>query len=88
VIRRRVTIRGRVQGVFFRASLERMAREREVAGSARNLDDGSVQAVLEGPREAVEELIAFCSAGPEGAQVSQVDVSDEALEGVKGFTTG
>lgn len=78
-------IRGRVQGVFFRASLERMAKQRGVAGSARNLDDGSVEALLEGPREEVEGMIAFCSAGPEGAQVSQVDVSDEEPEGTESF---
>lgn len=81
-------MRGRVQGVFFRASLARLANERGVSGSAENLDDGSVEAVLEGPREAVEGLIAWCGEGPDDARVSQVDVSEEDPEGEEGFTTG
>lgn len=80
-------VRGRVQGVFFRASLERLSRQRGVAGSARNVADGSVEAILEGPREAVEGIISFCADGPEGAEVSQVDVIEEELEGVKGFAS-
>lgn len=80
-------VHGRVQGVFFRASLERLSRERGVAGSARNLGDGSLEAVLEGPRQAVEEMISFCAEGPEGAQVSQVDVTEEEPQGVEGFST-
>jgi len=83
-----VVVRGRVQGVFFRASLERLSRERDVAGSARNLDDGSVEAVFEGPRQAVEGMISFCADGPAGAQVSQVDVIGEEPEGLHGFATG
>jgi len=82
-----VIVRGRVQGVFFRASLERLSRERGVAGSARNLDDGSLEAILEGPREAVEEMLAFCASGPAGAAVRGVDVSEEEPQGVKGFAT-
>ena len=80
--------RGRVQGVFFRASLERLARERGVSGFARNLDDGSVEAVFEGPPEAVEELIAFAADGPRDADVSHLDVTEEEPEGLSGFSTG
>lgn len=81
-------VRGRVQGVFFRASVARMANERGVAGSAENMNDGSVEVVLEGPREAVNELISFCSEGPRGAHVSQVDVTEEEPQGLEGFATG
>lgn len=87
VVRRRVIVEGRVQGVFFRASLERVAREHGVSGSARNRDDGSVEAILEGPLDAVGEVVAFCSQGPEGADVSGVEVSAEQPEGLKGFET-
>lgn len=76
-----------MQGVFFRASLERLARERGVAGSARNLEDGSVEAIFEGPADAVEALIAFSAEGPEGADVSRLDVTEEEPEGISGFTT-
>ena len=87
-IRRRVIARGRVQGVFFRASLERLAGELGVAGSARNRSDGSVEAVFEGPREAVEGMISFAAEGPEGARVSNLEVSEESPEGASGFDVG
>lgn len=87
-VRRRVRVHGRVQGVFFRASLERLARERDIAGSARNLDDGSLEAIFEGSRDAVDGIVAFCSQGPEGAEVSRVDLTEEEPQGAKGFDTG
>ena len=87
-VRRRVTVRGRVQGVFFRDSVRRLAVGRGVAGSAENIDDGSVEVILEGPRVAVEELVAFCSDGPERAEVSQVEVIEERVQGLTGFATG
>jgi acylphosphatase len=82
-----VVARGRVQGVFFRASLERLARERGVAGFARNCDDGSVEAVFEGPDDAVEELIAYAAEGPRDADVSHLDVTEEEPEGLSSFST-
>jgi acylphosphatase len=87
-IRRRVTVRGRVQGVFFRDSVRRLAQGRGVAGSATNLPDGAVEVVLEGPPEAVEALISFCADGPERAEVSAVEVEDEEPTGESGFRTG
>lgn len=87
-VRRRVVATGRVQGVFFRASLERLARARGVAGSARNRPDGSVEAIFEGPADAVEELVAFSAAGPEGADVSHLEVTEEEPEGISEFETG
>jgi acylphosphatase len=86
-IRRRVTVRGRVQGVFFRDSVRRLATERGVAGSAENLDDGSVEVILEGPREGVEGVVAFCSRGPDRAEVSQVEIDEEQPQGLEGFAT-
>ena len=80
--------RGRVQGVFFRASLQRLAQERGVSGFACNRDDGSVEAVFEGPAEAVEELIAYAAEGPRDADVSHLDVTEEEPEGLSGFATG
>lgn len=68
--------------------MRRLAGERNVAGSAANRDDGSVEVVLEGQREAVEELIAFCAEGPEHARVSRIDVDEEEPEGASGFQIG
>lgn len=84
-IRRRVVAHGRVQGVFFRDSVRERARAQGVHGRVRNRPDGTVEAVFEGPSEAVEELVRFCQTGPRGARVGQVEVSDETPEGLDGF---
>ena len=85
MIRRRVVVTGRVQGVFFRDSTRREARRRGVAGWVTNRADGSVEAVFEGEPDAVERLVAFCREGPRGARVEWVDVSAEELEALSGF---
>ena len=85
MVRRRLVIHGRVQGVFFRDTLRRLAEDAGVAGWARNTWEGTVEAVLEGEDEAVERLIAFAHDGPEGAAVERVDVAEEEPEGLRGF---
>jgi acylphosphatase len=84
-IRRRVRVWGSVQGVFFRATCAREASRRGVAGSVRNLPDGSVEAVFEGEGPAVEAMTAWCRRGPDGARVDGVESSDEPPEGLDGF---
>ena len=84
-IRRRVTISGRVQGVFFRDSLRRHAQSRSVAGWAHNRSDGAVEAVFEGRPADVERMIEFAKTGPRQAEVERIDVRDEAPEGLSGF---
>ena len=79
---------GRVQGVFFRDTTRRRAEARGVAGWAANRLDGTVEAVFEGPQEAVEALVAFCHDGPEGAEVARVEVREEEPEGLRGFSVG
>lgn len=74
-IRAHVVVHGRVQGVFFRAETERTARALGLTGWVRNLSDGTVEAVFEGPAEAVERAIAWCRTGPPYARVSAVDVT-------------
>src|SRR5918912_641484 len=76
-IARKITIHGRVQGVWFRDSTRHEAAQRGVAGWVRNRSDGAVEAWLEGPRDAVEAVVAWCHEGPPRAQVSQVDVEAE-----------
>jgi acylphosphatase len=85
MVRRRVVIHGRVQGVFFRDTLRRLAEAAGVAGWARNTWEGTVEAVFEGEEDAVERLVAFAREGPEGAMVERVEVSEEGLEGLRGF---
>lgn len=85
MIRRRVVVHGRVQGVAFRYSVRRMAQQRSVAGWVANRADGTVEAVFEGEPEAVSRLIDFCREGPRGAHVDVVDVTEEETEGLTGF---
>jgi acylphosphatase len=86
VVRRRLVIRGRVQGVFFRDTLRTLAERHNVAGWARNTAEGTVEAVLEGDEDAVARLIAFAQKGPEGAQVEHVDEHAEEPQGLSGFS--
>ena len=84
-IRRRVTVQGNVQGVFFRDSTRERARAHGVAGWVSNRPDGSVEAVLEGPPEAVERVLRFLESGPPRASVERVEAQDEEPEGLTGF---
>jgi acylphosphatase len=86
MIRRRVVVHGRVQGVFFRDTTQRMARSRGVAGWVRNTPEGRVEAVFEGHPDAVEAMVAFAKEGPRGAVVERVDVTEEEPEGLEGFS--
>ncbi|HLH46498.1 MAG TPA: acylphosphatase [Acidimicrobiales bacterium] len=85
-VRRRLIVRGRVQGVFYRASCAREAQRLGVAGWARNRPDGSVEVVAEGDAAAVDQLTAWCRRGPSRAQVDDVEVVDEPVAGGRGFT--
>ena len=85
MIRRRVIVHGRVQGVFFRDTTRRMAQSRGVAGWVRNTPEGTVEAVFEGDAEAVEAMVRFAHEGPRGATVERVEVADEEPEGLTEF---
>jgi acylphosphatase len=85
MIRRRVVVGGRVQGVFFRDSTRSAASSRGVAGWVRNCPDGTVEAVFEGDPDAVESMVALTRRGPRGARVERVDVHEEESEGLSGF---
>ena len=84
-MRRRVCVSGRVQGVWFRESCRDQAQAAGVAGWVRNLADGRVEIVLEGPPGAVDEVLAWCRRGPRRARVEAVDVAEEAPVGEQGF---
>jgi protein-L-isoaspartate(D-aspartate) O-methyltransferase len=76
----RANVRGRVQGVYFRASAQREARRLGVRGWARNLNDGSVELHAEGERAAVDALLTWCASGPAQAEVERVEVDDTEPE--------
>jgi acylphosphatase len=86
LIRRHLVVRGLVQGVGFRFSLERLARTRGVSGWVANRDDGAVEVVLEGSPDAVGALTDWCRRGPRGAAVADVAVRDEEPQGLDGFS--
>jgi acylphosphatase len=85
VLRYRLLISGRVQGVFFRDTCRRVAEEHGVAGWVRNLPDGRVEAVFEGMEEDVGFLVEWARHGPRHALVQQVAVQAEPPEGLAGF---
>src|SRR5512135_48756 len=80
-LRAQVIIHGLVQGVFFRASTRDEAVRLGVGGWVRNLSDGAVQALFEGEKKKVEEIIGWCNKGPSGARVSKVDIFREPYKG-------
>lgn len=85
-VRAHVRLSGRVQGVGFRYATSDEAVRRHVGGWVRNLDSGGVEAVFEGPRAAVEELVGWCRRGPNGAFVRDLNVAwDEPLEELVSF---
>jgi acylphosphatase len=84
--RANVRVRGRVQGVFFRAEARERARSLGIDGWVRNAFDGSVEAVLEGDRERVESLVRWFRRGPSGAAVEDVEVSWDEPRGEHGFS--
>ncbi len=80
-LRAHVIIHGLVQGVWFRASTKDEALRIGVYGWVRNFRDGSVEAVFEGEKKKVEEILGWCHRGPAGASVGRVDIKWEAYKG-------
>ena len=80
-LRAHVIIQGLVQGVWFRASTKDMAQQIGVGGWVRNLPDGSVEAVFEGEKKKVEEILGWCHKGPSGARVTNVEIAWEPYKG-------
>ena len=85
VVRCRAVVSGRVQGVFFRDTCERIASGLGVSGWVRNQPDGTVEVVAEGERRAVDDLLAWCRNGPPRARVDGLEVTDQPPAGERGF---
>lgn len=86
MVRVHVVVSGRVQGVWYRQSCRERAEAADLAGWVRNLPDGTVEAVLEGERSAVEAVLAWMSTGPPGATVTDLRVENEAPTADTGFS--
>jgi len=80
-----VIVTGRVQGVWYRGAMQHEAERLGVAGWVRNVADGNVEAAIEGPAQAVDELVAWCRVGPPGARVQNVRCAEEPPQGIQGF---
>jgi acylphosphatase len=76
-----VRISGQVQGVFYRDSTRQKAEELGITGWVKNLPDGRVEAVFEGPAERVREMVGWCEEGPQNASVEDVDTDFENTGG-------
>lgn len=68
----RLLVRGKVQGVYFRFNMQQVAMKNSVVGWVRNLPDGSVEALLEGNKEDVNQVVKWSKIGPENARVNEV----------------
>jgi acylphosphatase len=80
-LRAQVIIHGLVQGVAFRAYTRSQAAALGIGGWVRNLPDGTVQALFEGPKKKVEEILAWCRTGPPGARVMNMEIAWEPYTG-------
>lgn len=80
-----VRIEGLVQGVYFRAWADQIARSLNLDGWVRNREDGNVEAVFSGPPEKVEEMLRYCANGPPNAKVTKVTITDEGGAPPSGF---
>ncbi len=85
VVRRRVVVRGRVQGVWFRDGARRRAEALGVSGWVRNNPDGTVEAEVEGAADDVAVLVSWLGLGPPQANVDTVDVAELVPAGDVGF---
>ena len=82
----RVVVSGDVQGVFFRATTQDVAKQLGVTGWVRNRGDGRVEAEFQGSRSAVERAVEFCRSGPRQADVADIEVERvEPLADESGF---
>lgn len=81
-----IVIKGKVQGVFFRASAKDRAEDLNISGYVENRRNGSVFIEAEGEEGQLAKLVAWCNDGPPHAHVSSVEVEDGEVSGMKGFT--
>lgn len=81
----KLKIIGRVQGVAFRASTQRIAYENDIKGFVKNMDDGSVYAEFEGDDFQLKRIVDWCWKGPDMAEVNNVFIEEGPLQGFSSF---
>ena len=79
-------IKGKVQGVFYRASAKDVAEQLKISGWIRNTKDGDVEAVVTGDEDRIKEFIEWCKKGPRRAEVYKVEITEKSPEQFFGFT--
>ena len=72
----KIIIKGKVQGVFYRATAKKIARETDITGEIRNTGEGNVEAVVTGSLQNIESFIRWCKEGPPDAIVTHVEVTE------------
>lgn len=85
MIRAHIWVKGRVQGVGFRAHVEYYALQIEVSGWVRNIGWDTVETVAEGTREQIDQFIEMVKTGPRASRVDEARVEEETVEGLEGF---
>jgi len=78
--RTHILIHGNVQGVFFRSSIEKLAKKHNITGFVKNIDN-DVEAVFEGNDDDVAEILVFCALGPKGSKIKSIDIQEESYTG-------
>lgn len=74
-----VFISGNVQGVFFRSNIRERANKLNLKGFVKNLSDGRVEAIFEGEKENINEILKFCKKGPIGAKIKNIEIREEKV---------
>lgn len=85
LVHKKITVFGKVQGVFFRISSRKKAKELGVNGFVKNQNDGSVYAEVEGDRHCVNSFVEWCKSGPEKAIVDGINVENGEINRFTGF---
>ena len=80
-----LVIKGKVQGVFYRASAKDVATELDIKGWVKNMPDGNVEVLASGSKEQLEKLIDWCRSGPRRAVVKEVIISSRDDSSLSGF---
>jgi acylphosphatase len=80
-----ITIRGKVQGVWYRAAAQEAAQRLGLTGFVRNLPDGGVYAEAEGTEAVLKDFVNWCCRGPQLARVDEVQVEEAPLQGFDSF---
>ncbi|MGE7776711.1 acylphosphatase [Chitinophaga sp. NPDC101104] len=86
MLHKEIVVKGMVQGVYFRATTRSVAVGMGLTGAVKNLPDGHVWIVAEGPKDAMDEFISWCRIGPSGAKVTGLDITDGPLQHFKDFS--